>query len=354
MDFTNLISDVHELDGTLKRRTASAVNVGLNARNWLIGAWIVEYEQNGSDRAKYGERVVAVLAEKLKIHGLGQRNLEACRRFFRTFPGIAQTVSAKSPESAITTPPELILTRLSFSQIVELLKIDESLKRTFYEIEAIKGNWSVRELKRQIGSLLFERTGLSTNKEKLMRLTDEKVDKLQPGDIIRDPNVFEFVGLRPKEVVEESELEQALLDELQAFLLELGRGFCFEERQKRIQIGSEYYFVDLVFYHRLLKFHVLIDLKTEPFQHSHPGQLNTYVNYYRKNEMADGDQPPIGLLLCTHKDVSLAEYTLGGMDENLFVSSYKTALPEAEKLQRFLNKEARKLGIGGAEPSQES
>ena len=266
---------------------------------------------------------------------------------------IGQTPSAQSDSSGITTPGEMILTRLSFSQIVELLKLDDPLKRTFYEIEAIKGTWSVRELKRQIGSLLFERTGLSTNKEKLIRLTNEKADQMRPIDIIRDPYVFEFTGLRPKEVVEESDLEQALLDHLQAFLLELGHGFCFEERQKRIQIGSEYYFIDLVFYHRVLKCHVLLEIKVRAFEHGDAGQLNTYVNYYRENEMTEGDQPPIGLLLCTDKEESLARYALGGMEENLFISQYQTALPEAEELQRFLNAEARRLGIG-SEPSDES
>ena len=428
MNLPDLIANVHELDAALRRRSASAVNVSLNARNWLIGAWIVEYETNGTDRANYGDGMMAKLADAVAIKGLGRINLFRCRQFYSTYPQIVATVSqlfpnlpkinemsvlaapeetssleslqkhqteldeldtneklaekegepkvatlsqlfdgdrvikaesgesadlpvsktlsAKSSPSNISTPPNLILTRLSFSQIVELLKIDEPLKRTFYEIEAIKGNWSVRELKRQIGSLLYERTGLSTDKEKLIRLTEEKAEQLRPADIIRDPYVFEFVGLRPKQVVEESDLEQALLDDLQTFLLELGRGFCFEERQKRIQIGSEYYYVDLVFYHRILKCHVLIDLKTEPFQHSHPGQLNTYVNYFRKNEMAESDRPPIGLLLCTQKEASLAEYALGGMDENLFVSSYRTALPDAEELQYFLNEEARRLGIG--------
>ena len=406
MDFSHLITSVQEIDSTLIRRAASVVNVGLNTRNWLVGAWIVEYEQKGSDRAEYGAKLIIEMAKALKIQGLGKRNLDACRKFFLSYQRIAQTVSAQSSnllcgnvlplprgllnekdsltdlkrqtlsaqldqESAdskpsgeiiqtvsglfespdITTPGEMILTRLSFSQIVELLKLDAPLERTFYEIEAIKGNWSVRELKRQIGSLLFERTGLSTDKEKLIRLTNEKADQLRPIDIIRDPYVFEFTGLRPQEVVEESDLEQALLDDLQDFLLELGRGFCFEGRQKRIQIGSEYFFIDLVFYHRLLKCHVLIDLKTRAFEYADVGQMNLYLNYYKDQELVEGDQDPIGLVLCTDRDDSMAKYALGGIDQNLFVSRYQTALPEAEELQRFLNAEARRLGIGSEPPN---
>jgi len=393
MDFKALATQLQELDLSLQDRASSAVNVSLNARNWLIGAHIVEYEQNGSDRAEYGRGLLKELAESLAIKGLSRSSLQSCRSFFLNYPQICQTVSGKfgnilatstleicqtlsgelkigqtatdqsdfassgaksstpshQSSHASITPPHLVLTRLSFSQIVELLKLDDPLKQAFYEIEAIKGSWSVRELKRQIGSLLFERTGLSTDKEKLLRLVDSTSESLVPRDIIRDPYVFEFLGLRPTEVMEESDLEQALLDHLQNFLLELGRGFCFEERQKRIQIGEDYYFIDLVFYHRILKCHVLIDLKVETFQHGHAGQLNTYVNYFRDREMSDGDNPPIGILLCTAKNASLAQYALGGMDENLFVSQYQLALPEATELQRFLENEARELGIDSKE-----
>lgn len=368
MKYEELVQQIQDIDVSLAKRAASAVNVSLNIRNWMIGGWIVEYEQNGSDRANYGERLIPRLSKQLGIRGLGTKNLESSRRFYLIYPEISQTVSAKCESvkfldfaripptvSVLSIPPidpEALITRLSFSQIVELLKIEDPLQRRFYEIEAIQGNWSVRELKRQISSLLYQRTGFSKNKAKLIGLTNASASQMAPRDVIRDPYVFEFLNLPAKDVIEESDLEKALLDDLEAFLLELGRGFCFEGRQKRIQIGAEYYFIDLVFYHRILKCHVLIDLKTRAFEHGDAGQINTYVNYYRENEMAEDDQPPIGLLLCTSKDEALARYALGGMDENLFVSRYQTALPDPEEMRQFLVEESRRLGFAESTESQ--
>lgn len=252
-------------------------------------------------------------------------------------------ISKGFSESTVAVEPTQILTQLSFTHIVELLKLDDPVKRSFYEIEAIRSGWSVRELKRQIGSLLFERLGLSRDKEKLMRIVEGDTEVLRPADVIRDPYVFEFIGLRPQDVVEESDLERALLDHLQTFLLELGRGFCFEARQMRIQIGSEYYFVDLVFYHRVLKCHVVIDLKLGEFDHGYAGQINTYLNYVRKHLMAEDDNPPVGLLLCTGKDDALVEYALGGMDQQVFVSKYQLQLPDAEEIREFVREDYKKL-----------
>ncbi|MFN0060559.1 MAG: YhcG family protein [Planctomycetota bacterium] len=221
--------------------------------------------------------------------------------------------------------------------------IDDPLKRAFYEVECIRGNWSVRALKRQIATLYFERSGLSTNKEKLAALAHAVAEQAEPKLAIRDPYVFEFLGLRPKEVVTESDLEDALLDKLQDFLLELGHGFCFEARQKSIVIGRTRGFVDLVCYHRILKCHVLIELKVDEFRHEHVGQLNTYVTWYRKHMMAEGDSPPIGVLLCTQKDHALVQYALAGMASRLFVSKYQHELPSKEDLQRFLEQKRREL-----------
>jgi predicted nuclease of restriction endonuclease-like (RecB) superfamily len=383
MNFDQLITQLRELDRSLKERAIRVVNVGLSARNWLVGAYLVEFEQNGEDRAAYGELLIPTIASNLKINGLATRNLEACRLFYQAYPGIPQTLSAefkmlfaeipqalsaeslpgsksqtesdlfggeisqtlsvKSARPNFAVPVAALIQKLTFSHFVELLRVDAPLQRAFYEIECVKGGWSVRELKRQIGSLLFERLGLSTNKEKLLRLTAAEVTPTAPADIIKDPYIFEFLGLKPKEVFRENDLETALLDHLQEFLLELGNGFCFEDRQKKIRIGHSDYFVDLVFYHRKLHCHVLIELKVESFNHANAGQLNTYVNYYRKHEMAVGDNPPIGLLLCTDKDHALVEYALGGMDENLFVSTYKVALPKAEELEAFLLRESKDL-----------
>jgi predicted nuclease of restriction endonuclease-like (RecB) superfamily len=373
MNFDQLITNLRELDRSLKERAVKVVNIGLTVRNWLVGAHLVEFEQGGEDRAEYGESLIPTVAKRLAIRGLPPTTLRLCRTLYLAYPEIRQTLSGElgkglmmsqlgiqqtlsvvsekgTPQtSAESTRPGFapsvgqLLEQLTFSHFVELLRIEDPLQRAFYEMECVKGVWSVRELKRQIGSLLFERLGLSTDKEKLLRLTAEEVTPSLPADIIKDPYIFEFLGLAPKEVFREKDLETALLDHLQEFLLELGNGFCFEDRQKKIRIGHSDYFVDLVFYHRKLHCHVLIELKVEPFNHVNAGQLNTYVNYYRKREMAEGDNPPIGLLLCTDKDHALVEYALGGMDENLFVSTYKVALPKAEELEAFLLRESKDL-----------
>jgi len=226
------------------------------------------------------------------------------------------------------------------------MQLDDPFKRLFYEVECINGNWSVRELKRQIGSLLYERTGLSRDKKTLLDLVHKEATRLVPQHIVRDPYIFEFLCLYSHDVLLEKELEVALRDHLQAFLLELGKGFCFESRQKRITVDNEYYFVDLVFYHRILKCHVLIELKTEKFDHSHVGQLNFYLNYFRKYEMAGGDNPPVGLLLCTQKDHTLVEYAIASMDNRLFVSRYQLELPKKEELERFLQTKRREITEG--------
>ena len=244
---------------------------------------------------------------------------------------IRETVS---PESRIAGK-ELLRT-LSFSHFNEFLAIDDPTKRAFYEAECIRGNWSVRELKRQVASLYYERAGLSHDKTTLARQTQIHAET-QTSLPVRDPYIFEFLGLKSAEVMSESHLEQQLTDKLQEFLLELGQGFCFEARQKRILIGDEHFFVDLVFYHRMLKCHVLVELKLEKFNHENLGQLNTYVSWYRQHMMSKGDNPPIGLLLCTDKNHALAEYALAGMDNQLFVSKYQLELPGKEEIQRFID-----------------
>jgi predicted nuclease of restriction endonuclease-like (RecB) superfamily len=236
-----------------------------------------------------------------------------------------------------------IVSRLSFSHIAELIAIDDVTKRSFYEVECIRGNWSVRELKRQIGSVYFERSGLSLDKKKLAAMAQQGAES-QTILPIRDPYVFEFLGLKPAEVMSESDLEAQLTEKLQAFLLELGHGFCFEARQKRILIGDEHFFVDLVFYHRILKCHVLVELKLEKFSHENLGQLNTYVNWYRRHMMTEGDNPPVGILLCTDKNHALVEYALAGMDNQWFVSKYQLELPKKEEMERIIDAQFREAG----------
>jgi predicted nuclease of restriction endonuclease-like (RecB) superfamily len=235
--------------------------------------------------------------------------------------------------------PEKLIRSLSFSHLVELVKIEDHLKRAFYEIECAKGVWSVRELKRQIESLYFERSGLSKNKEKLSAMVQQQAVQLQAKDIINTPFAIEFLGLNQNAIVTETNLEQAIIDHLINFLRELGQGFCFEDRQKRILIDDEYYFIDLVFYHRILKCHVLVDLKTEKFKHSHAGQINTYLNYYKHEVMLPGDNPPIGILLCTDKGNTMVQYATAGLDQNIFVQKYMVALPDKKELEAYLRKE---------------
>lgn len=241
------------------------------------------------------------------------------------------------------TQPELLVNQLSFSHIREIMVIDDAFERFFYETECIKCNWSVRELRRQIKTNLYVRAGISKKPELLIQpSTDNKVNGILT---IKDPFTFEFLGLDAKDAVSESDLEQALMDHLQEFMLELGEGFCFEARQKRIIIDDKYYFIDLVFYNRLLHCNVIIELKNDEFRHEDLGQLNAYVGYYKINEMSEGDNPPVGILLCTDKGSEMVEYALSGMDNQLFVSTYMLHLPDKKKLQEFILKEMKEMGI---------
>lgn len=250
---------------------------------------------------------------------------------------ISRTLPAKS-DSEIEIAPELLLSRLSYSHFIELIKFEDPLERLFYEVETIKNNWSVRELERAVNTALYVRTGLSKNKEAVIaKFKNQK--PAQNVDIIRDPYFLEFLGLEERSEYSESELEQAILDHLQKFLIELGTGFCFESRQKRITFDNTHYRIDLVFYHRILKSHILIDLKIGRFDHADAGQMNVYLNYYKDNEMTDGDNPPIGLILCGSKGEALAKYATSGMDNQLFVSKYLVQLPDKKILENFIKRE---------------
>jgi len=360
-----LVQQIQITHAELSAQAGKAVNVSLTLRNWLIGLYIAEYEQQGKDRAEYGAGLLTNLATKLqrlKIPSSDPRELRRYRRFYQTYPQIRESLTpeltrripllanlggadsqiAKQAGNQAKTPGFKLISQLSFTHIAELLRVEDPTKRAFYEVEAIQGNWSVRELKRQIGSLYFERSGLSKNKQKLSQLAQDGAEQ-NAGLNIRDPYIFEFLGLVPTEVMSESHLEQQLVDKLQDFLLELGHGFCFEARQKRILIGDEHFFVDLVFYHRILKCHVLVELKLERFSHQNLGQLNTYVSWYQANMMTDGDNPPVGILLCTDKNHALAEYALAGMDNQLFVAKYQLELPKKEEMQRFIDEQMKQL-----------
>jgi len=362
LTFETLVESIRQVHEQLSAQARRAVNISLTLRNWIIGLYIVEFELRGADRANYGEKLLSELAKrltKLKISNCNRRQLYRYLRFYRLYPQIVGTLSPQlkkllpssiakkekvgTPSPQLQVPSERLISRLSYSHLELITDLDDDLRRAFYEIVCMRGNWSVRELKRQISTLYYERSGLSKNKKKLAEMVNAGAEIAEPKLTVQDPYVFEFLGLKPKEVMHESDLEEALLDKLQDFLLELGHGFCFEARQKRILIGGTYGFVDMVFYHRVLKSHILIELKVDEFSHQFLGQLNTYVSWYKKNIMTDGDNPPVGILLCTRKDHTLVEYALAGMDNQLFVSKYQLELPTKEEMVRFLEEQLNYL-----------
>ena len=347
--FDDLSASVLQTHQTAQSGALRAVNQLATLRNWLIGCYIVEYEQKGCDRAKYGDRLLKRLEERVNTKGLNVTLFQISRVFYNYYPQIGEmiyaTPSHKSPKEQICatashkfmTSGKDLLSKLSFSHIREILTQDDPLARFFYEMECIKGTWTVKELRRQIDTNLYFRSGVSKDPQKLLSLIKPEVN--DTALTIRQPFTFEFLGLRASEVVTESDLEDALINHLQDFLLELGKGFCFEARQKRIIIDDEYYYPDLVFYHRILHCSVIVELKNDEFRHEHLGQLNAYVSYYKENEMHDGDNTPIGILLCARKGEKMVEYALAGMDNQLFVSTYKLQLPDKSMLEKFLMNE---------------
>ena len=364
INFNKLVEVIQQIHKELAQQASYAVNVSLTLRNWMIGGYIHKYELLGSDRAKYGDKLIEKLAQSLgHIPRTQKRELNRYRLFYKVYPQIGESVTPqlkanlKLKELALLQTGETLspqskhpndfVFKLSFSHLDLLVVIEDNTKRAFYEVECIRGNWSVRELKRQINSFYYERSGLSLDKEKLSELANRTAEQTEPTLTVRDPYIFEFLGLKAKEVMGESHLEDELLDKIQEFLLELGHGFCFEARQKRILIGKTHNFIDLIFYHRILKCHVLVELKLAEFNHENIGQLNTYVSWYKKNMMTEGDNPPVGILLCTDKDHALVEYALAGMDGNLFVSKYQLELPKKDEMQTFIEEKLREANYGG-------
>ena len=350
--FNYLSDSIIQTHQSAQYSAIKAVNQMATLRNWLIGCYIVEYEQKGSDRAKYGDRLLKRLEERVNTKGLNVTLFQVSRVFYNYYPQIGDviyaTASHKLPQEQIyatashkfVTAPTDILSKLSFSHIREIMTQDDPLARFFYETECIKGTWSVKELRRQIATNLYFRSGVSKDPKKLLASIEPEKDNA--ALTIRQPFAFEFLGLNAKDVVTESDLEEALITHLQDFLLELGKGFCFENRQKRMIIDDEYYFADLVFYNRILHCSVIVELKNDEFRHEYLGQLNAYVSYFKENEMHEGDNPPVGILLCTRKGEKMVEYAIAGMDNNLFVSTYMLQLPDKSTLEKFLRDEIEK------------
>jgi predicted nuclease of restriction endonuclease-like (RecB) superfamily len=355
MTLSTLISNIETAHHAFQEKALQSVSVNLTLRNFVIGYYIVEYEQNGSDRATYGQKVIDNLAVKLAhIKGISATALKVMRQFYIAYPQIGQTLSDQLqlfdlsiqqtlPTKSLSIEPNKLLRYFSYSHFIELIKIDDDLKRIFYEVETIKGNWSVRELKRQIESLLFERVGLSSDKQTLLQSLENRKEIFDPTSIIKEPYILEFTGLESKQSYSESDLESALLNHIEAFLLELGTGFCFEARQKRISIDNEHDRIDLVFYHRILKCHVLVDLKVRAFSYADVGQMNFYLNYYKNEISTQNDNPPIGIILCTEKNNVKVEYATAGLDENLFVSKYKVVLPTIKELEKLVKDDLEEL-----------
>lgn len=357
--FNDLASIVQTTHDAAQSSAVKAINRMQTMRNWLIGYYIVEFEQHGKDRAEYGTQLLKKLEERVDRKGLTTTLFKWARKFYRLYPQMMEnlpipicatvmhqlqpienkedTIGASMTHQFVT-PGKTIISHLSFTHLREIMTLDAPLARYFYEQECIKCTWSVRELRRQISTNLYVRAGISTNPEKLLSLPS--VQGHDSAELqIRQPFTFEFLGLKAQEVVDEHDLEDALISHLQEFILELGKGFCFEARQKRIIIDDEYYYPDLVFYNRILHCGVIIELKNEEFSYENFGQLNAYVSHYRENEMQPGDNPPIGILLCTHKGKKMVEYALAGMDNNLFVSTYMLQLPDKKTLEEFLLKQ---------------
>lgn len=372
MNFEALIQHIGTIQNTLQTQAAHAVNLALTSRNWLMGYYIVEFEQNGEDRAAYGEHMLKKLEQRLKIKGLNERRFREFRRFYIVYPQLKEPViqytisqiqkygeliepnrrmasadlamdirRTSSADLATATewmiPADKLFNRLTYSNFMLISAIDNPVKRAFYEMETIRGCWSYKELERQIASLYYERCGLSKNKDTLSSLVRQQATVLQPKDVVNTPVTLEFLGLNDRALMTENGLEQSILDNLQHFLLEMGHGFCFEARQKRILIDEDYFFADLVFYHRILKCHIIIELKIDKFRHEYASQLNMYLNYFKSEVMQPDDNPPIGILLCTEKGDTLVKYATAGLDPNIFVQKYMIELPTEEEIKEFIS-----------------
>jgi len=389
-DFESLVSNIQSTSNALQEDARLVINRNVTARAWLTGFYIVEYEQQGNDRAKYGEGLLKRLAERLNDKSFSLASLKNFRQFYLYYPQLAgpivrylfaksgksqsvisllqssgnlDIVKSQSPisqlpsyqsatvsgdgfammttEGEVMPVPQTLFNRLSFTHISKLIHIGDPTKRAFYAIEAMRGPWSVRELQRQIDSNYYERSGWSKKPELLASKVSKKVERPTLREELKSHYVFEFLGLAAKNAIEEDELEQALIDHLEEFMLELGMGFCLEARQKKLLIDDRYFKADLVFYHRILKCHCIVELKAHRLDYADMAQLNMYLEYYRRHYMRPDDNPPIGLLLCTEYGQEMVEYVVPNTDPHLFVAQYELQLPSKEKMKDFLMRENR-------------
>jgi len=407
VEYNRLLAGISYINSFSQIAVARAVNQTLTLRNWLIGAYIIEYEQDGVDRATYATQLIEILAKDLKrqgVPGVAASNLRNFRQFALVYPHLAQdTILPRLLSFARLSPTEIhqtvsgelrsdvtegtadtieisfidlllfpslqgraqdkpplpwqdaeyyqrLFATLSWSHLIELCRISDRLKRTFYELEAVKSNWSLREMKRQMNNMLYERVGLSKDKAAVLTLTQQGQLIDTPQTLIRDPYILEFLGLAERPAYSENDLEQALIDHLQEFMQELGRDFCFVERQFRMTVESEHHFLDLLFYHRSLQCLIAIDLKLGKFKHDYAGQMNFYLNYLRENVAYPHENPPVGIILCAERDAETVRYATTGLDNQLFVSRYLIALPSEETLKQWLREEQERLGQTKTQP----
>jgi predicted nuclease of restriction endonuclease-like (RecB) superfamily len=361
---------IREILESAKSAVARSVNTTQVAANWLIGREIVEGEQNGKARAGYGDALLQDLSARLTQdfdRGWSVRQLEYVRSFYLTYGSLLNDTKSNAVRSisgatdnsnavrAVSDAAILRATRgeswapgrlhpnLSWTHYRTLLRVDKSEVRAFYEIEAIQNNWSARELERQICSLLYERLALSRDKKGLMRLATKGHEVQKPADIFKDPVIMEFLGLPESPKLVETDLETALINNLQSFLMELGKGFAFVARQERLTLDGDHFYVDLVFYHTILKCYVIIDLKTGKLTHQDLGQLQLYVNYYDRERRTKGDNPTLGLILCSDKNDAVVRYTLGEGQQKIFASRYKLHVPSEAELRAEIKREVRAL-----------
>lgn len=344
-----LFSRISELIEQARGRVASVVNLTMVHTYFEVGRMIIDNEQQGKERAEYGKSVLKELSIRLTAKfgkGFSEQNLRNMRQFYTVYSdrgiSIRQTPSSElkntndQSDILISQNPVKTLTfTLSWSHYLVLMRIENPSERRFYEIEAINTNWSESQLKRQYHSSLYERLALSRNKEDVMKLANEGQTIFKPADILKNPLSLEFLGMEEKTSYSESEIEQAVLSKIQHFLLELGKGFLFEARQKRFTFDGDHFFVDLVFYNRLLQCYVLIDLKTDKLTHQDLGQMQMYVNYYDRFEKQNFEKPTIGILLCKKKAGALVELTLP-KDANIYAAEYSLYLPDKQLLQQKL------------------
>lgn len=325
-NYTVLLAHIADVISQARAKVVRDIDATHAIAYWHIGRVIVEYEQHGQSRAEYGDVLMRRLSYDMTKRfgkGFSETNLKMMRLFYQAFP-IRQTVSDEFKP------------KLSWSHYCELLKEDNLNARAFYEIEAIENCWSMRELRRQMDSLLYERLCLSRNKKqvKVLACRGQLIEK--PEDAIKDPYILEFLGLKEESAYTENQLEQAVIDKLQHFLLELGKGFTFVARQKRITMINRHYFIDLVLYNRFLKCFVLVDFKRGELTHADAGQMNFYLNYFKENETAEDENSPIGIILCSKKNEVFAKYVLGNLKNKRFASKYKLALPTEKEIDRQL------------------